>query len=111
MAFDTEGCEIESNSAAFPMLPVSATVMKMCRSCNLSRRPIRSFHLMKSHLQWGDGVINRWLWGALQQRIRRSVRCYGERSYGITIQIIQIASAGPHRCRAIGDIITWNLAP
>jgi len=27
------------------------------------------------------------------------------------VWIIQIASTGPHRCRAIGDIITRNLAP
>ena len=49
MAFDTEDCEIESSSAAFPMLSVSATVIKMCRSCNLSRRPMRLFHIMGRH--------------------------------------------------------------
>ena len=46
MAFDTEGCERASRLAALPMLPISATVMKMCRSCNLMGRPIRSVHFI-----------------------------------------------------------------
>src|SRR5262249_29041160 len=51
IAFDTDGCETASRSAALPMLPSSATVSRTCRSCNFSRRPIRSSHFI-------DGLQN-----------------------------------------------------
>src|SRR5262245_42108374 len=46
MAFDTTGREIASCSAAFAMLPFSATARNTCRSRGLRRRPMRFDHSM-----------------------------------------------------------------
>src|SRR5215831_14339971 len=58
IALDTDGCETASRSAALPMLPSSATVNRTCRSCSLSRRPIRSFHFIARLRQGARALID-----------------------------------------------------
>ena len=44
IALEIAGCDRASSSAAFAMLPTSATVWSVCRSLSLRRRPMRSSH-------------------------------------------------------------------